>query len=314
MRRTLDVKTALAVVVTVLLWASAFPGIRLGLRAFSPGHLVLLRFLAASVAMLLFAGVTRVRLPERRDLPALVGCGFVGISLYHGLLAYGQVTVSSSAASFLVNASPVFTALLATWLHGERLEMRGWLGVLTSFLGVTLIALGGPTGIHFTPGAALVLLAAAAMSVYFLSQKRLVARYGPLAFSVYVIVAGTLLLVPFFAWGLPQAVVRAPQGITWTVVYLGVLPAALAYGTWTYVLSRIPPARAASLLYLVPPTVILMAWIWLREPPAPLALVGGPLALAGVAITSTSRNRKTAGDAPRTKCDVTKPLSATGDA
>jgi len=43
------------------------------------------------------------------------------------------------------------------------------------------------------------------------------------------------------------------------------------------------------MLYLVPPTAIAMAWLWLREPPAPLALGGGFLALAGVAITTRSR-------------------------
>ena len=49
-----------AIVVTLVFWASAFTGIRIGLEHFSPGHLALYRFLVASVTLLLVMAVTRL--------------------------------------------------------------------------------------------------------------------------------------------------------------------------------------------------------------------------------------------------------------
>jgi drug/metabolite transporter (DMT)-like permease len=70
-------RTLVASAVTVLLWGSSFAGFRAGLTAYTPGHLVLLRFLLASTAPALYAGVTRMRLPARRDLPSLMVLGIV---------------------------------------------------------------------------------------------------------------------------------------------------------------------------------------------------------------------------------------------
>jgi drug/metabolite transporter (DMT)-like permease len=64
--------------------------------------------------------------------------------------------------------------------------------------------------------------------------------------------------------------------------YLGVFPGAIAYLGWSYVFARGPAARTATLLYLIPVLAIFIAWVWLREVPKVIALIGGAIALAGV--------------------------------
>ncbi|GAH21546.1 unnamed protein product, partial [marine sediment metagenome] len=76
----------------------------------------------------------------------------------------------------------------------------------------------------------------------------------------------------FFSQGLFQNIKNAPIEATLVIIYLGIFPAALAYITWTYVLSRIPASFAASYLYLSPVLAILIAWIWLGEMPFFLSL------------------------------------------
>ena len=68
------------------------------------------------------------------------------------------------------------------------------------------------------------------------------------------------------------------------MAYIGVLPGALAYVTYAYVLSRLPLAQTASLLYLVPLAAIPVAWVWHGEVPRVTALIGGVVTLAGVAL------------------------------
>jgi drug/metabolite transporter (DMT)-like permease len=277
--------------ISIFFWASAFAGIRAGLAAYSPGHLALLRFLVASAALAGYAVLTRMGLPDRRDVPALALTGFTGITMYHVALNYGEITVSAGAACFLVNLAPIFTALLATVFLGERLNFRGWLGMIISLSGVVLIALGEGNGLEFEPRALLVLLAAVGSSFYFILQKPLLKKYTAFQSTTYAIWAGTLFMLPFSP-GLLTAVKTAPLAPTLTVVYLGVFPAALAYVTWSYVLARIPAAYAASFLYLAPPLAALIAWIWLKEIPTAFTAVGGIMALAGVLLTNRGTERK----------------------
>jgi len=78
------------------------------------------------------------------------------------------------------------------------------------------------------------------------------------------------------------------------VIYLGIFPGALAYVGWAYVLSHGPAGRTTTLLYIIPVLAIGIAWIWLGEVPKALSLLGGVIALGGVALV----NMRTKAQAP----------------
>jgi drug/metabolite transporter (DMT)-like permease len=279
-----------AVAVTLLLWASAFAGIRAGLRGYDAGALVLLRFLIASAALAVYGRVTRMRGPERQDVPAIVLMGLLGITVYQVALTFGEVTVHAGSASFLVAAAPVITALFAVSFLGERLTGWGWAGLAAAFAGVGLIAFGDGEGLALEPGALLVLLAALATSAYFILQKRLLRRYSALALTTYGIWAGTVPMLVFLP-DLLQQLGRAPATATAAVAYLGVFPAATAYVTWAYALSMSTASRAASFLFLSPVLATAIAWLWLGERPGAVAVMGGLLTLAGVVMVNLKGRR-----------------------
>ena len=285
MRSTLEPRTAIAIAATLVLWASAFAGIKVGLEGYGPGELALLRFGVASVVLGLNAVLTRMRLPRPAELPRLIVAGLLGITVYHVALNYGERSVSAGAASLIIAAGPVFTALMAGVVLRERLTWWGWAGIAVSFTGVALITTGEGGGVRLEPGALLVMISAVSTAAYFIVSKPLLARYAPIEFTTYVIWAGT---VPMLVWtpSLIAQMAEASAGSTAAVVYLGVFPAAVAYLAWSYALARMEASVLSAFLYLSPVLAILIAFVWVREVPSVISLVGGAIAVVGVAIVN----------------------------
>ena len=291
-----DPKTWMAIAVTLLLWASAFAGIKAGMQltpeglpgpgGYGPGEVALLRFGTASLVLAVYAVFTRMRLPDARDLGRIAIAGLTGITIYHIALNFGELTVDAGAASLLIAAGPVFTALMSAAFLGERLTVWGWIGSAVAFVGVALISLSQSGGLHFSTGALLILLAAISTSVFFIVSKKPLSHYSALEFTSYSIWAGTIPLL-IFAPGLVAQFPQASPSATIAIIYLGIFPAAIAYVLWNYALARMPASILSSFLYLAPVLAMAIAWVWIGEVPTVLTIVGGAVAIAGVVVVQT---------------------------
>jgi drug/metabolite transporter (DMT)-like permease len=109
----------------------------------------------------------------------------------------GLVTVPAATGSFVISTTPIWTALLAVIMLGERLTKLGWAGILLSLAGIALIARERGNGLHFSTGALIILVGAISYGVYMVLQKKLLGKYTAFEFTCYAFWAGTLLMIPF---------------------------------------------------------------------------------------------------------------------
>lgn len=289
----MDRKALLAVLLTLLVWSSAFAGIQAGLRAFTPGHLLLLRFLTASLTLGVYAGITGIPLPPWRLWPRLFAIGFIGITLYMATLTFGEQTVPAGTAGFIVAASPVFSALFAARLLREPITARAGIGIGIGLAGEAVIAFGlGHVG-SLGPSVLLVVGSAVSTALFFILEKPYLARFPTTHVTAWVTWAGTLPFLVFLP-GFSYQVVAAPADSLFAVVYLGIVPAALGYVLWAYAMSRIPTNRVMSFLYVIPLMAAAIAWVWLGEVPGWNTWAGGALVLAGVLVVNRGHRVSTA--------------------
>lgn len=274
-----------AALVTVVLWASAFVGIRAAGEDLSPGALSLARLLVGGAALGVLVLIRREPLPARRDLPGIAVCGVLWFGLYNVVLNAAEQRVDAGTAAMLVGVGPILIALFAGFLLREGFPRALITGCAVAFAGVVVISLAtSERGLGAGLGTALCLVAAAAYAGGVLTQKPLLRRVSALQVTWLACSVGALACLPF-APALLREVGRADVSAIGWAVYLGVFPTAIAFTTWAYALARTTAGRMGATTYLVPPLTVLMGWAVLGEIPPALALLGGALCLVGVAVT-----------------------------
>lgn len=281
-----------ALTVTVVLWASAFVGIRAAGESFGPGPLSLGRLAVAALVLTVLVRPWRHTLPRGRTLGLVVVYGTLWFGAYNVALNAGELHLDAGTAALVVNIGPILIALFAGVVFGEGFPKPLMIGMAVAFAGVALIALSTRDGdaVHTasTVGVLLCVLAAVLYAVGALSQKPTLTTLTP-GYSVWLAcVIGTIVCLPFTP-GLVDQLGSAPSGHTAWLVYLGVFPTAIGFVTWSYAMKRLTAGQVASTTYLVPAVATAISWVLLDEVPAALAFVGGALCLAGVAITRYRR-------------------------
>ncbi len=273
-----------AALVTVLLWASAFVGIRAAGEDLSPGALSLGRLAIGSVLLGALALSRGGRWPGRSELPLLLTFGVLWFGLYNLALNEAEQRIDAGTAAMLINVGPVLIALLAGFLLAEGFPRTLIVGCAVAFVGAIVIGLAtSEQGVAAGWGSVLCVAAAAFYAGGVVAQKPLLSRASALHITWLACLIGLVVCLPFAPQLLDELGTARPSSIAW-MVYLGAFPTAIAFTTWAYALSRTTAGRMGATTYLVPPIAIVLGWALLGETPVLLAFVGGALCLVGVVI------------------------------
>ncbi|WP_248795813.1 DMT family transporter [Pseudomonas sp. MWU13-2105] len=275
-----------------MIWGGTFVAGRLLSSDLAPLLLAGLRFLLASVILLVFIGVMRVPLvlPDKKQFAQLLLLGFFGIFFYNLCFFYGLHYINASRASLIVVLNPAVLGL-ASWLFfKERLGTAKVLGIVVCMGGAGLVVISGNRTV--LEGAAqtwigdlLIFGCVLSWAVYSLFSRNLTRVLGPLTTVTYSIWLGTamLWLATWMRGEASLALVESlnPQQLL-SLVYLGGLGSALAY-IWYYDgIQHIGATRAGVFIGLNPLTAVICGALLLGEQLTLSMCLGGGLILAGI--------------------------------
>lgn len=272
-----------AALVSVVLWAAAFVGIRAAGRSFSPGALALGRLAVGSVLLGAVTFARPVLRPSRRELALLVLAGLFWFGLYNVLLNEAERRVDAGTAAMLVLIAPIIIVALAAAFLKEQPTPNLLMGGALAFGGVLVIGLATSTGSASLVGVVLCIVAAASSAIGVVAEKPVLNRISALQVTWTCCAVGALVCLPYAPLLVRELRAAPASGIGW-LLFLGVFPTSIAFTTWAYALARGTAGRLAATAYLVPPIAIVMSWIMLDEVPTAIAVAGGALCLVGVYI------------------------------
>jgi drug/metabolite transporter (DMT)-like permease len=274
----------------VVVWGFNFSIIKGALTEMSPLAFNGLRFLLASVTMLILTRAMGgdLRVP-RGDWPRLLLIGLIGHTIYQILFIVGLNYTQAGHASLMLGLTPVFVALLGLALGIERVRTWVWASILLSFAGVVLITSSSNNGLHLggptLVGDLLTLAATLCWASFTVLSKPLLSRYSPIKLITLTMVLGT---VPFLALATPTLVAQEWGRVTATgwlgLLYSYSLAIVAAYIVWYTSVQRVGNARTAIFSNLTPVVALIAAWLLRGETLAPLQFIGAAVVLLGISL------------------------------
>jgi drug/metabolite transporter (DMT)-like permease len=295
----------LALLCAMIVWGSTFIVTKILLEESGPFFVTVGRFLIGLAVLLPFAYREGFHFGLALR-PGFLLFGLTGVALFFGLQNLGLLFTSAGNAALMQAGIPAATAVLAYLFLNERIPRMRLFGIGLSVLGVLLVSGTTPTG--GAPlsllGNALIVGSVLAYGAYATQGKALRTgdRYPAAVATAASFAAGLILLSPFLVGEL--LLVGTPELSLWgwlILLYLGVGASALTLFLWNFALRYVEATAAAIYINLIPVIGLLFSLAF-GETVSTVQLLGGTLAIAGVLLSESARDRnsKKQGEGPRT--------------
>jgi len=281
----MTIRAALRLVAVMVLWASCFPLITIGLDLAPHLAFAALRAALAGACLIALGSLCQRPVPVASRswiLIAVVGLGATGLG-FLGMFHAAEF-VSPGLATVIANVQPIIAAVLGYIFLGERLTAIGKIGLVIGLAGIAVIAWPTIASAHvqgYSLGIAYVVLAATGVSVGNVAIKRLTGQVDP------IMAMGFQLLIGAVPLALLSVLTEDISMVTWSTDFAFVLVAlalgsSLAFWLWFEVLERVDLNRANAFTFLVPIIGLMIGATFFGERLEVVQIVGVSLVLTGI--------------------------------
>jgi drug/metabolite transporter (DMT)-like permease len=243
--------------------------------------------IVASLALASLAGSRGDMLTVPRHVRwHLIWASMLNVSAWMGLTTLSLLWLNAGEAATLAYTMPVWTALLAWPVLGERLVVRRIVALALGVCGIVVLigANGFDIDVAKLPGVAIVLSAAMLFALGTVLSKRWRIEMSPIALTAWQVGIGAIPLL------CASAVIEQPHllEMPWfgwaALAYTAVASLGICYLTWFAALRRIEAGTAAIGILLTPIVGVLASAITLGEPLGLPQIASLALVIAGVVL------------------------------
>lgn len=268
------------------LWGSSYVFIRLAVPSFGPAALVAARVLLGALLLGGFAAATRRRPPFRAHWGRLLVLGALNAALPFMLIATAELHITAGLAAVLNATTPLFAAVFAAFLLGERLTVPRAVGLVVGIAGVGIMVGWSPVPLSLSTWLAVGAMLVAAASY---AASGIYVRLRMSGVPVFTLALGQQLGA--LAWLAAPAMFWAPRAMPpgralLAVSGLGVLCTALAYLLYFRLLERVGPTKTSTVTYLLPVFGVAWSTLLLDEPVTGGMVAGFAVILLGVGLVN----------------------------
>lgn len=227
-----------------------------------------------------------------RDLPILLGGGFVGMTMTNVFYNIAVLNLSLGFAGVLIGLSPVYVVIIAAFLFGERITKRKLIGMILAIIGVTMVSGVIDNGVTFT---ALGLVAGLLSGVFYgmtsIFTKISIGRgYNGLTITFYAVLITAITTAPFANWEtVASYAAAAPTSHVMLMITHALIGAALPYLMLNVSLKHIEAGKASILTSSEPVSAMLFGAVIYGEKLTPISVAGMVIAVTAFGIISTGK-------------------------
>ena len=280
--RRLPAVTVIAGAGFVVFWSSGFIGARWGTQYTTAFDLLAWRYVVAGALAVVILAIRRPRV-TKRDLVTQVGMAVLTQFVYLGLIFTGiDHGISAGVTALIGSLQPILIATVAGPLLGEPVNRRQWIGLALGLAGVGLVVADDLHAGHLSP---LLFLVPVGGVLGMVAGTCLERRRKPSTNSLDALCIQSLVSTVLFvalAATTGQLTVPDEAGFYGAVFWLVLLATGGGWGLYLVNLKLSGATRISSLLYLVPPTTMVMAYLMFGETIGALAVIGMLVCAAAV--------------------------------
>lgn len=278
-----------------LIWGFNFTIMKLALDYFPPVLFSSIRFLLASIILLIICFYKKIPFPRKQDWKWYAICGILQTSFQFIANQQALQYIDSGLTSLLCYTMPIWFALMAHFMIGERLTKLKTGALILGMIGLFLVLQINPFQIEWKGmtllAQLLVLSGAIAWAVSNIIVKKVLDNHNKWQFTAYQMVIGTFVLFLYSIF------VEQEYTVIWgwesiaILLYSGVMASAVAYTLWTYLLGSGEGGKVSISLMLVPVIGIISGSILLGERLSFISMVGIFLILAALILVNKKENQ-----------------------